>query len=373
MTIGIDASRANNAQKTGVEWYAFFLIQELKKITPPEIKVVLYSEKPLEGKLAMLPRNWSSKVLRWPPKRFWTQIRMSLEMVVARPDVLFIPAHVFPLIHPHKTVMTVHDVAAQRFPESYNWFERWYSTWSAEHAVKNLWQVIVPSIFTKEEIEKSLKRVISTNMTVIHHGFDNLYTQTPDVAKTKKVLEKFFITKPYFISIGRLEEKKNTARVIEAFTEFRKTTPEEYQLVLIGKPGYGYEKVEQAIQNSLYKEDILTPGWMPTDEVLALMQNAESLVFPSLYEGFGIPVLEGFAAGIPVITSNSSSTKEIGGGAVLLVNPENSKEIMSALQTIINNPALKQDLIQKGKQRLQDFSWEKCARETLALLTKEEV
>jgi len=96
MIIGIDASRANKIQKTGVEWYAYFVVEHLKKILPSEAQVVLYSDVPLQGRLGVLPPNWSSKVLHWPPKRLWTQVRLSYEMLVHTPDVLFIPAHVFP-------------------------------------------------------------------------------------------------------------------------------------------------------------------------------------------------------------------------------------------------------------------------------------
>ena len=143
MIIGIDASRANEEQKTGVGWYAWHVIQELKHLTTlplnhtttrQPLRVVLYTNKPLMGDLAVLPEGWSEKVLQWFPGRLWTQIRLSFEMLVNPPDVLFIPAHVFPIIHPKKTVMTVHDIAAIKFPESYNWFERWYSVWSAKFA-----------------------------------------------------------------------------------------------------------------------------------------------------------------------------------------------------------------------------------------------
>jgi len=154
MKIGIDASRANDEKKTGVGWYAYHVIQQMKKQTPRDVEVILYTNKPLRGDLADLPENWKENILRWPPKRLWTQIRLSLEMLVHRVDVLFVPAHVVPIIRPKKTVMTVHDIAALKFPDSYNWFERWYSVWSARVALKKLWRVITPSEFTKRELEK---------------------------------------------------------------------------------------------------------------------------------------------------------------------------------------------------------------------------
>lgn len=368
MLIGIDASRANNAQKTGVEWYAFFLIEELKKIVPDDVKVILYSEKPLEGDLGILPANWSSKVLRWPPRRFWTQIRMSYEMLFQAPDVLFVPAHVFPLIHPKHTVMTVHDVAALRFPKSYNFFERWYSLWSAKYAVKHLWKIIVPSLFTKNEL-KALLNTDQKNIEVLHHGFDHKFTEKKSEIEIAETLTKYKIQKPFFLSIGRLEEKKNTVGTVRAFEQFKNQDHhDKYQLVLIGKPGYGSEKVEAAIHTSKFAKDIIHPGYVEQRDIAAIFQAAEVFVFPTWYEGFGIPVLEAFAAGVPVITSKNTSTEEIAGDAALRVEPQDIEALADAMQTLCTNADLRQKLVEKGHARVKEFSWEKCARETLKVL-----
>jgi glycosyltransferase involved in cell wall biosynthesis len=366
MTIGIDASRANNTQKTGVEWYAFFLIEELKKITPPEIKVILYSEKPLVGELAVLPPNWSSKVLAWPPKRLWTQLCLSFEMLMHAPDVLFIPAHVFPLIHPKKTVMTVHDVAALRFPHSYNWFERWYSLWSAKYAVKNLWKVIAPSQFTKDELFSLTQK--NQNIEVVYHGYDERYNIRKDQKEIENILHKYKIEKPFLLSLGRIEEKKNTVRTIEAFNALKPEYP-ELKLVLVGKPGYGYEKVERAIAESPYKKDILRPGYVEQVDIASIMQATEVFVFPSLYEGFGIPILEAFASRTPVVTSKNNSCEEISGGAAREVDPLSSVDIQQAIDQILQDKSLQQNCIDAGQKRVQDFSWQKCAASTLKVLT----
>lgn len=368
MTIGIDASRANNIQKTGVEWYAFFLIEELKKIVPESVNVVLYSEKPLEGDLAKLPANWSSKVLHWPPRRFWTQIRMSYEMWRHASDLLFVPAHVIPLIHPRKTVMTVHDVAALRFPKSYNLFERWYSLWSAKYAVKKLWRVIVPSIFTKDEL-KALKDTDQKNIVVVNHGFDQKFKERKSEIEIEEALKKYKIKKPFLLSIGRIEEKKNTVGTVRAFEMLKQAYHhDDLQLVLIGKPGYGGEKVETAIHTSKFVNDIIHPGYVDQADITAIFQAAEVFIFPTLYEGFGIPVLEAFASGVPVITSKNTSTEEIAGDAAVLVHPQDIEDICDALQWLLTDSEARQKLIEKGRARIQDFSWEKCARETLKVL-----
>ena len=357
MLIGIDASRANQEQKTGVGWYAYHLLQELKKITPEDIRVVLYSDKPLQGDLAELPPNWSVKILAWPPKRLWTQIRLSWEMLWHGPDVLFIPAHVFPLIHPKKTVMTVHDVAASKFPKSYNWFERWYSLWSAKYAVRKLWQVIVPSEFTKKELG-------SDKIKVIAHGYDKRYGKIENVVDG--ILQKYNLAKPYIMSLGRLEEKKNTKRIIEAFNLIRQNL--EIKLLLVGMHGYGYNEVKVAIDCSPYKNDIFTPGWAVEADIPALMSAAEVFVFPSLYEGFGLPVLEAMACGTAVVASRGSSLEEVGGGAVIYVDSDKVEEISHAVLDLLQKEDLCMLKIKQGYERIWQFSWKKSAQETLQVL-----
>lgn len=381
MKIGIDASRANSDQKTGVEWYAYFLIQELKMIeiktkikTEDEITFVLYSDKPLKGELARLPEGWSSKVLKWPPNRLWTQIRLSLEMLINPPDVLFIPAHVFPIIHPKKTVMMVHDVAAARFPQSYNWFERWYSLWSAKYAVKKLWRVIVPSQFTKNELQKEtrIQGYKDTRISVVHHGYDTRYRKIEDKIEIEEVLKKYGIEKPFIMTIGRLEEKKNTKRIVEAFNLLKRKNNQSsifnLQLLLVGKPGYGYDKVKKAIESSRFRDDIITPGWIDEEDLPYLMNAAEVFVFPSLYEGFGMPILEALACGTPVVASKQTSLEEVGADAAEYVDAGNSEDIARAISRLLTDENFKNQSIQKGLQRATQFSWETCAQKTLSIL-----
>ena len=370
MKIGIDASRANNLQKTGVEWYAFYLLQELKKIIPENVEVILYSTEKLQGELANLPKNWKNKVLSWPPKRLWTQIRLSLEMLFHRPDVLFVPAHVFPIIHPKKTVMTIHDIAALDFPDSYNAFEKWYSLFSSKQALQKLWKIITPSIFTKQE----LKRLSSQNfpeekVKVIYHGFGQTYKNNFSVEEKNNILNKYKIGSKFLLSTSRLEHKKNTLGIIKAFEILK--SQEKYpdlQLVLVGKPGVGFTEVERTINNSSYKKDIILPGWVVEKDLPIILCSAQVFVFPSFYEGFGLPILQAMSGGVPVVTSNSSSLPEIGGEACLYADPNNTSEIASNIEKFLTDEKTRQEKIQLGLSRSKDFSWEKCAKETWDVL-----
>ncbi len=399
MIIGIDASRANHTEKTGVEVYAFHIIQELKKSIPSTVRVILYSREPLVGELAVLPENWQSKVLVWPPKRFWTQIRLSMEMVFHAPDVLFIPAHVAPIIHPEKTVMTVHDVAAFRFPIVYTWFERWYSIWSAKVAVRNLWRIIVPSYFTRDELvrlcrHQTIKAIKHESKDAsLHRGYDVVSEEIKklfghiyvvphaydvgvfrkevkdDVEEIRRVKEIYGITKPYILTVGRLEEKKNTWRLVKAFDQMRSVYPNnDVQLVLAGKPGVGYKKVVDEINGSVHSVDIIKTGWVEESHIPYLLAGAEVFVFPSLYEGFGLPILEAMAVGVPVIASRENSLEEVGGNAIAYVDAFHVHELMKKMHMFMQDRELQQAAIIKGYKEVTRFSWRASADATKKVL-----
>lgn len=370
MKIGIDASRANNLQKTGVEWYAYFLLKELKKIIPENVEVVLYSREALQGDLAELPKNWSNKVLAWPPKIFWTQVRLSLEMLFSKVDVLFVPAHVVPMIHPKKTVMTVHDVAAQRFPDSYNWFENWYSLFSARFALKKIWKIITPSKFTKDELQHFFADYFQTEkVKVIYHGFNNLYQKIYSLEEKNNILQKYKIKNKFLLSISRLEYKKNTVGIIKAFEILKAQVDyQDLQLVLVGKPGHGFAEIQKTLENIPYRQDIILPGWVAENDLPIILSSAQVFVFPSLYEGFGLPVLQAFASSVPVVTSLNSSLSEIAADAAMLVKADDYQEIADSIKQLLADENLRQEKIKLGLLRASEFSWEKCARETWEVL-----
>ncbi|PIT87005.1 MAG: hypothetical protein COU33_00010, partial [Candidatus Magasanikbacteria bacterium CG10_big_fil_rev_8_21_14_0_10_43_6] len=340
-------------------------IEEFKKQIQDsaQIQVRLYTDMPLTGPLARLPNNWEARVLGWPPRKLWTQIRMSIEMLLHPPDVLFIPAHVFPLIRPKKTVMTIHDIAAIRYRESYSRFERWYSVWSAKRAMATLWKIITPSVFTKAELQTAFGTAREKDIMVVPHGYDTAFQKIHDTAVIQAVQEKYNIKKPYLISIGRLEAKKNTARIVDAFNILKASIEPELatlQLLLIGKPGYGYEHVKRAIEESPYSEDIVQPGWVAQGDLPALMNGALVFVFPSVYEGFGLPLLEAMACGVPVVASYGNSAQEVGGRSGIYIHPEDSDAIANAVRKLLLDHPFREEQIAAGTVQAAQYSWKHC-------------
>lgn len=395
MIIGIDASRANVKEKTGTEWYAYHVIEEIKRQADPRDQFILYSKEPLVGQLADLPNNFSSKVLRWPPELLWTQLRLAGEMLWHTPGALFVPAHTIPLIRPKKTIVTLHDVGFERFAELYSQqrigsknkllsqllaaiiriitggrygnTELDYHRWSARLALRGARKIVTVSEFSKSEIVK-LFRVSPERIAVTPLAAHPAYSFPKNQSKVAQVLKKYNITYPFFLSIGRLEEKKNTAGTVEGFGRFKGKHANQYKLVLIGKPGFGFEKVQAALRRWNIENEVVMLGWVSTADLPCLMAAAEIFVFPSFYEGFGLPVLEAMKSGTPVITSKTGATREVADGAAQLVDPHSPEEIAQAMAAITTDERLHQRLREQGRQRAALFSWEKTGRQTLALI-----
>lgn len=397
MIIGIDASRANESERTGTEWYAYHLIQEFKKLDSKN-EFRLYSPGPLKDGLENLPDNFQSRVLKSPTEILWTQTRLSAEMLVNPPDVLFVPAHTIPIIHPKKTVVTCHDVGFERFPElyathsigpskglaglavktaakiatgfKYSNNELDYHRWSMKFALKHAAKIITVSEFTKKEIQE-IYNVSGKNISVIHNGFDQeKFVPESNQLAIDATLYKYGIDKSFYLFVGRLEEKKNIVGMLEAFARAKALEPKLSKtiFVLAGRAGYGYDRIQSAVKRLSLENSVKQIGWIPDADRVNLLNAAKIFLFASMYEGFGIPILEAFGFGTAVITSNRASCPEVAGDAALLVDPANPEEIAAAIIKLENDEKLLEDLRQKGLARAKEFSWTKCAKETLNLL-----
>ncbi len=366
MKIAIDASRANVKQRTGVENYAFFVIQNLKKIIGPESghEVILYARESLQGGLAKLPTNWKAKTLRAPFNKFWTQVRLSLEMLFSRPDVLFVPGHVLPFICPKKSVVVVHDVAAMRFSESYSGFERWYNKFSVKFALKRANTIIVPSNFTKREIEIFFDAKHRAEIVVVAEGFDheNFYPEL-SAEKVGEVLRRLKVQQPYLFFVGRLEEKKDVVTLVKAYEKVCEYLGVELQLVLGGKSGYGYEKIQNVISQSKFKNNIKELGWVSDDDLPCLYKEAKVFCFATKYEGFGLPVLEALGCGTPVIARQGSACEEIAKDYVTLVD-DSVESLVDAILEILQ----KDFKLDFSKIIHEKFSWEKTSEQIARIL-----
>lgn len=366
MIIGIDASRANRPQKSGVEWYAYHLIRHLFKIDFKN-QYFLYTDKKLSDDLKPCQPNFQEKVLNWPLPRFWTLGRLSGEMIFHCPDLLFIPSHTFPLRGARKNVITWHDVGYERYPESYPALEVKILKQGARRLAKLADRIITISHFTKEEMVK-FYQIDPEKIQVIYLGCNHERYQPKPPAAVKQFLLQSNLTLPYFVYLGRLTLRKNIIGLIRIYNRFREKHKVPHHLILIGAAGSGQEEIDQEINLSPYKNEIKKMGWLPPEKLPLLLSGAQALVFPSFYEGFGLPVIEAMACGVPVIASTSAALPEIVGNAGLLVDAHDVEGFAQKMMEVIVNQNLRHDLINKGLERSCRFSWENCAKETWQVL-----
>ncbi len=358
MIIGIEAERANNRIKTGVEHYAKQLILHLAQIDSKNHYILYLRTKP-ENWFLSLPKNFTVKVMPFPI--FWTQLRISWEMIWHPPDVLFVPASTLPLVHPN-SVYTEHDVAWIHYPEIFTFYMRWFHRIFSWLARTSSTKIISISENTKDDLIKHYN-VAPEKIAVVPHG----YQETgQDFSKLSlKVSNK--LPEKYILFLSTIQPRKNLIGLIEAFRELKNEHPElPHKLVVVGKAGWKYEETLACIEAN---QDIVTYlGRVDDEDRWPIYNGADLFIHPSFYEGFGMWILEAFECGVPVAVSNNSSLPEVGGDAALYFDPANKEQIKQTILKVLQNPELTKEMTARGHKQLQNFSWEKCARQTLAIL-----
>lgn len=363
MKIGINVTAAFKKTRTGVEEYVFRLVEALTRL--PEAKqyeFLLYKDRRDQGALGFdLPRNFKIKELSFPIA--WTQTRLALEMLVNRPEVLFIPVHILPRFHPANSVVTIHGLEYEYFPEYYPRNFVNYIRSATKYALKQARRIIVVSETTKNDLLK-LYGADPQKITVIHHGFSTSKLGIENQNKVRSLAPG--AQKPYLLYLGRIELKKNIPGILDAYKILKEKYQIPHALVLAGSSGYGYDKIKSKIKD--LKLEIDQPGFVSEEKKWQLLKSADAFLFPSLYEGFGLPILEAQSVGVPVITSDVSSMPEVAGEGAILVNPQNPEEIAAGIYEAITETEKKKLLIERGFDNLKRFDWKKCAKETLGVL-----
>lgn len=376
MRIWIDGYEANVMQRLGSSQVAFELIRHLEKIDHANDYTVLLPAPPLSD----LPKErigWKYKILK--PKRLWTRIALSLALFTTKekPDLFFSPTHYIPRFSPSKVkkAVTVFDLSFLHFPEMFTGTDLWQLKNWTKFSAENAEHIITISRFSKNDIASQYK-VNKSKITVVYPGYDkSKFKYQISNIKSKEIKQRYKIGDSYIIYIGTIQPRKNLIRLIEAFGRITRDK-KELQLLLVGKTtgegkqGWMYEDILRAPKNLGIEESVKFLGFVPTEDLVALLHGALAFIQPSLWEGFGIPVAEAMACGTPVIVSNVSSLPEVVGKAGLLVDPYSVDQIEQAIRTIITDKKLRLKYSKMGIAQAKKFSWEKMAREVLRVFEK---
>ncbi len=286
-------------------------------------------------------------------------------MVRNRPDVLLVPAHVIPLIHPKASVATVHDLGHLYYPEAYPSATLKYLAWSTRHNIQTASHLLADSETTKLDIMKHFGAP-DQRITVVYPGVSpRFYAEYPPADLTA-VKAQYGINGRYLLYVGTLQPRKNVERLIEAFAIAKRTAGFPERLVLAGRMGWLPEGIMRRLRDM--GEAVTLAGYVPEIDLGALYAGATALVLPSLFEGFGMPVIEAMASGTPVIAANAASLPEVAGDAAVLFDPYSTAALAEALSRVCGDPDLRAELRAQGRERASHFTWEEAAKRTLGVL-----
>ncbi len=284
-------------------------------------------------------------------------------------DIIHAPDHRVPYSR-GIVVSTIHDVIPIKHPEwEKSFFRRLIFPLIFRMAINRSDYIIAPSDYSANDIMR-YTQYPKERISVIHHGIDNRYFKTYDDIKKIQIKNKYKIIGNYYLSVGTLQPRKNYNSLIDSYLMLPDSIKRKNSLVIIGKYGWLSEDLIARIKYLSETENILWLDYVPVEDLFILYAGAIGLVFLSLEEGFGLPILEAYASKIPVIASKASSIEEIAGDAAILVNPINTREISDAMLGIYDNPNLKKTLIEKGFDRVKTFNWDLAAQKTIQAYIK---
>ncbi len=378
MKIGIEATSAAESKKAGVGYYTLNLLRALSRIRADEHTYTMYlrsnwpseAESPLAGMPPEHASCWHTRILQWPV--LWAQARLPLEFLRHCQDVYFFPTAVLPLLYqPAHSVVTIHDVAYLFFPEYFSFALRNWLALASKIGMARASKIITVSEATRQDV-LTYYGVSPEKVVTIHHGVHSHFRQLdnsfrPAIEQTKQT---YGIQHPYILYIGTLQRRKNIPRLLQAFYLLKQKYQIPHQLVLVGQRYHDLpeHEISETIQRLTLNQDVIWPGYLGEDDMLLLLNGAELFVLPSLYEGFGMPLVEAMACGVPVACSNTSSLPEVVGDAGMLFDPDDVDSIASTIYQLVTMERLLEKLRAKGLQRAQGFSWDACARKTLDVL-----
>ena len=306
-----------------------------------------------------LPNNFIFKVFNFHWYSFKEQIFLPLLLKKIKPDLVHFTHFNVPFFYSGKYIVTIHDLIMTKFPSKKTstlngllfFIKRWGYNLIIKKAVKKADKIIAVSNFTAQDIKTYFKLKDSNKIKVIYEG----------LTKINKVAKDIELPKKFFLYIGNAYPHKNLKFLIKVFKRFLKKQP-DYYLILVGKKDYFYKQLEKDINNNIILTDFVPDNLLPN-----YYQKAQAYIFPSLYEGFGLPPLEALAYQLPVLSSSATSLPEVLGEAVLYFDPQDAEELFNKLNTIIVNKELRAGLKKKGLEQIKKYSWKKMVKEIIKL------
>jgi glycosyltransferase involved in cell wall biosynthesis len=368
MKIGIDAHAAER-DGTGNCTYIRNLLGSLIRMDDrneyvlyaADLRHPFYRAFAFRGNVRLREPSWrpcAGALLRIP---LW----LALQSYRDRLDILHVQ-YVAPPFHRGKLVATIHDLGFLHVPETFSPFEVWRSRILVRRTARRASRVITGSSFSRQDILEQY-RLPPGRVDVVTLGAGPGLTAPVEASATLQILDFYGIRKPYILCLGRLNPRKNLGGLVRAFAALKTGKNPPHTLVIVGRRDFDTGEILRDIQNSPASKDVVVTGYVPDEHLPALYSEADVFLYPSFFEGFGLPVLEAMSLGVPVITSDSSSLRETAGDAALLVDPRDPESIRAALERLTGDAELRRTYSERGRIRAGEFSWEAAAARTLEI------
>jgi glycosyltransferase involved in cell wall biosynthesis len=357
--IGINALYLIPGGVGGTEIYLRELLAALAELDQVNEYLIFTN---LETQSDLVPKqanfHWKPQAVhaRFRPGRIlWEQVVLPFEAARYRLDVLFNPGFTAPVFAPCRQVTVFHDLQHKCHPEYFRWFDLPFwrlLLWAAAHRSDRL---IAVSEATRTDLLR-FYRIPEERMVVIAHGVEPAFSR----------LDRSY-TESYLLCVSTLHPHKNLPRLIRAYGRKKR----DFRLILAGLRGFHAEAIEKLIEEMGLRDSVEITGWVPRDQLLSLYERAQAFVYPSMFEGFGMPVLEALAAGIPVACSDIPPLREVAGDAALFFDSMDEDAIAASIERVMSDQNLQQQLAQAGRERALPFTWERCAKQTRQALLGE--
>jgi len=365
MRIGIDATSLCR-KLTGVEYYTLNLLKNILKIDGQNEYIIFFQKeihpelKQFEGRAKFLLCPVNNRVFCeqvWLPYIIWKE----------SPDVSHFPAFPPGLLTFKKQLITLFDAVIWKHPETLSLKAKLYLKPLIILATKRASQILTVSENSKKDIATlsriPLEKIENTGMAI-----DDIFRPISNKTLLQRVRKKYDLNTKFILSVCSLEPRKNIINLLKAYEYLRMRYPGiTHKLVLTGRKAWGKNPISKKIKELKLKNDVIMTGYVSAEDLVCIYNLAEIFVFPSIYEGFGLPPLEAFACGTAVVSSHASSLAEVLGNAALLVNPYDYKEMAEAVNILISDPGLRRRFIERGQERVKQFSWENVAKKTLKI------
>ena len=358
MRIGIDAHTLGQ-RKTGNETYVRNLIRELSARGDADLEYVFYH---LDG-VETPPWRGQSRVVAGHP---FVRIPLVFPLALRRDrvDVAHFQ-YVMPPVSPCRAVVVIHDISYEDHPEYFNPLQAYRMKWSIRASARRAAHVLTLSEFSKRQIVERY-RVPPAGVTVTPAAASSAF-RVLSTAAVDEALARLGVRRPFVVAVGNVQPRKNLELLMRAYARLRRADRIPHDLVLVGQPAFRGSAILDTARALGIETFVRHTGYVAEDDLVALYNGADVFAYPSLYEGFGLPIVEAMACGTPVITSNVTSLPEVAGEAALLVDPKSEDELATALDRLLNDSALRTKMRDLGTARSRHFTWRRMADETVAV------